>query len=65
MGRAIGLLQCGVLSRQSIRAGALELAAQFRAMLHAELQRIFGLYGVRVDAGEYFGQHFVHKMGLR
>jgi hypothetical protein len=39
--RAIELLQRRELSRQSIRAGALAMAAQFRATLNAELQRIF------------------------
>jgi hypothetical protein len=63
--RAIELLQRRELSRQSIRAGALALAAQFRAALNAELQRMFDLHGVRIDAAKYFAEHFVHKMGLR
>jgi hypothetical protein len=50
--------------RHDIREGALHLRAAFWDVLNKEVQQIFSLHGVNLDAAAYAKEHFVHKMGL-
>jgi len=58
------MLRSGTFNRQHIRELALAQVQRFRDALHAEIQRIFDLHGLKLKAEVYFREHFVYKMGL-